>query len=324
MGKSDNYKSAYKTRASQNLSLQNSNNCTKKLKQQQQQLQTQQQQQEFLDSTDFSKIRSLPLPMLTSTQLSPGKKIPVEYSNLIDEITKNIKSQLENWFSDSLAKHEEELNLLKASNTLIEQELNEQKDNNKNLRDEIDALKNKFKNLEEKLEKQNGATEHLIQEKHFNVCVLSGPALPLGNKDENCINIVNTLIKNKLKINLPEGSITNASRIGYEKNNKPDKRSIRFNVRDKAMRSELIKQSIQMKGNIYINEFLSSYKKKLLFRALELKNDLKIISTCFIRDGILNVGKIKGSKTTKIFSFNELDEFLKVTNITPSQPISTM
>jgi len=214
-----------------------------------------------------------------------------------------------------LTKQEEEINKVKEANLLIENELEKQTCLNITLRKNIEALENKIGKVEQKLQEQTGKTEHLMQVKESKSCVLSGPSVPQGREKENCNDIVANLISKKLNINLPSGSIVGASRLGYEKEGKPDRRSIRFNVPDEKIRSTLIGACIKVKPNFYINEYLTSYNKKLLRRALELKKDLKLISTCFVKQGILNVSKIKGSKTTKIFSFQDLNDFLKITNV---------
>jgi BMFP domain-containing protein YqiC len=295
---------SFQVRTSERLSSQRSNNN-----------QTEQQHQQSIENHDISFLQSSSPSLFTSTQLSPEKELPIEYKNLMEEITKNIKQHLETWFLNLLTKQEEQLNKVKEANLLIENELEKQTCLNITLRKNIEALENKIEKVEQKLQEQIGKTEHLMQIKESNACVLSGPSVPQGKMNENCNEIVSNLISKKLNINLPNGSIMGASRLGYEKDGKPDRRSIRFNVPDEKIRSKLIGACIKMKPNFYINEYLTRYNKKLLLRALELKNNLKLISTCFVKQGILNVSKIRGSKTTKIFSFEELNQFLNATNI---------
>ena len=100
---------SFQVRTSERLSSQRSNNN-----------QTEQQHQQSIENHDISFLQSSSPSLFTSTQLSPEKELPIEYKNLMEEITKNIKQHLETWFLNLLTKQEEQLNKVKEANLLID------------------------------------------------------------------------------------------------------------------------------------------------------------------------------------------------------------
>ena len=175
---------------------------------------------------------------------------------------------------------------------------------------EIASLRSHIENIQRENKKQEGQIEDVLQDKHANEVVISGPNIPVGSDNEKSEEVLDKFLRTHLHINLKKGSITRAYRLGAKKENMPDKRPLCFKVGDEQTKSTLIKTIINSKKGVFINEYLTSYKRKLLTKALQLKKDKRYVTRCFISNGILHVKNSPDARYTKIKTPEELDLYL--------------
>lgn len=281
-------------------------------------------------------------PLFTSTQISPSTKRLNDLDYLKKELTATLKDIAEEKINIALNHIKEEIEYLRQESEELKEEnvrlkamminqqdpinnhyikeyadlkiaYEQQKDIIKQLEEEILSIKRNISDIHKQSIKNEERLEDIIQDKLTNFCVLSGPNIPPTTENENTNQILNNLLKNKLRIDLSKNSITDAYRLGKPPTTGPDKRPIKFRVKDEKTKSEIIKQIILSKSKIYINEFLSPFKRSLLKQALSIRKlNNTIIQSCHIRNGILYVRKSLESTYTQINSKQDLDLYIKL------------
>ena len=137
---------------------------------------------------------------------------------------------------------------------------------------------------------------------------------PVETEQENCNQTIINTIRNKLHINIQPNAIADVYRLGRKKENiQYNRRPIKFKLINPNLKGDLIKACINLKPNIYINEFLSPNKKKLLSNAITIKKDHPtLIKKVFMKNSILHIKKINNDTESviKIKNQAELDNFI--------------
>jgi ribosomal protein L29 len=169
--------------------------------------------------------------------------------------------------------------------------------------------------------------DQLQQDQVKNILVISGVGLPEGVENEDCKNTVAKTIEQKLRIKLQPNAISDVYRIGKKRNenNAKDKRPIRFKIEEQGLKSKLISTCIKEKPNVFINEFLTPGKRKLLKKALIIRRDHRqLLHSCYYKNGVLHIKKSPNDDPIKIKNDEELNSYLNSThlNLTALQEVN--
>ena len=151
------------------------------------------------------------------------------------------------------------------------------------LSDEVLSLRNKVSNLENTLDEEDA---YIRRE----TLIFSGTALPIATGGEICSNIVHQLVRDKLQIQLREGDISVAHRLGKKPSTQgPDTRSIIV----KLCRSDTKREILMAKRNhsdrsftLFINESLTPRRRTILFALRQMKRaHPTLVTGCSSMDG---------------------------------------
>ena len=146
--------------------------------------------------------------------------------------------------------------------------------------------------------------------------VLSGPTVPPAQVGENCINIVQELLKTQIRLNINANDISTAHRMGNKRKKQgPDNRNMIIKLCRRSLKNEIFSACKQYKPPFYINEDLIPTRNKVLYLLRSAKKIYpnKIVS-CRSFDGKIQAFLARdGMKPQKIIinSLERLDSFLK-------------
>lgn len=159
--------------------------------------------------------------------------------------------------------------------------------------------------------------------------VLSGTGLTSYTDGENATEVAMNAIKNHLKLNLREGDIRSAYRLGDPKKN--EKANMVLQVNHEGVKINLISGSRKMKcKDLSANEHLSKSTANLVRRLRKVKSqNPNSLASVFTRDGIIYVKKTDHHKADKsknnkktsdgelsiIRDEDDLTEFLSLNNL---------
>ena len=154
---------------------------------------------------------------------------------------------------------------------------------------EVDDLKCQVKELNEKVTKLEDLIDENDQYERRDCLILSGPALPESRIGENCISIVQEVIRKNCSLNISPTDISTAHRLGRKPLSQlPDKRSVIIKFCRRDSKDEVYRSS---KGQnrpkqLYINECLSPMRQKLYKTLRHMRKDHPdLIAGCSTFDG---------------------------------------
>ena len=169
------------------------------------------------------------------------------------------------------------------------------------LEEELVLVKSNFSQMEERF-------DEIECEKRNNSIIISGGEVPAHNNNENCVSLVDNLIRTKLQCSLGSSMVTSAYRIGSKPNSqREDRRSIIAKFSNEEIAQQVIRSSRTVKPTkLYFSENLipkRSYLCKILRSAR--KNYSSVISGCSSIRGKIYVwlktsDSVPGSKNTRI------------------------
>ena len=199
------------------------------------------------------------------------------------------KSQEDNDIIDTANLSEETVNILtiltKQMNHMINTKITEimkQKD------DKIDKLEQEIVNLKRDHEKFEELSEESVASERKNMILISG-SIPSVTEDENCVEIVQELIKSKLNLNIKKDNIASAFRSGKKTadTNQEDRRPIIIKLDERDTKIDMFSASKQVQPkNFYMKEYLTPNRNTILYalRQAKKKHPNKI-SSCKSIDG---------------------------------------
>ena len=136
------------------------------------------------------------------------------------------------------------------------------------LQSEVTALKLLVAKLEMNIEDQNAYERR-------DCIILSGDSIPLASDGENCINIVNALVKEKLKIQLTDADVSTAHRVGKKPLAQgPDRRNIIAKLCRRSLKRDIMYASKNQPTNaprLYVNESLTPVRSTILFALRQMR-----------------------------------------------------
>ena len=171
------------------------------------------------------------------------------------------------------------------------------------LKTEVDLLKQKVNKMEEKLDEADAYERR-------DTVIFSGQDLPTATDGERSYDVVCSLVKEKLKLNICSTDISTAHRIGPKPRTQgPDKRNIIVKLCRRELKYDLISASKRIKPtNIYINENLTPTRNNILFvLRLARRKYPNIVSGCSSHDGKVYAWvkppnpEAAGARDTKMF-----------------------
>ena len=177
-----------------------------------------------------------PTPSVATAQVTPGASascpehddgnIESLYNSLSQEnktLIKIIKSIISEEFQN-------EVKALKEDMARKETEM-------EHLRKEVKTLTNKVTTLETQI-------DDVEQYERRDTIIMSGPSVPVENKDENTLSVAVATIKDHLKINVKENEVSVAHRLGLKQN---QTRPIIIKLVNRSLKYDLVGACIKMK-----------------------------------------------------------------------------
>ena len=152
---------------------------------------------------------------------------------------------------------------------------------------EISKLKQDVTELQKELSKAKSMIDDADAFERKDTVILSGDHIPVAETGENCSEIVRTIVKDHLKINLPSESISVAHRMGRRPaNHAPDRHNIVVKLVRRDLKHDLIYASRKQPKptKLFIHESLTPARNSLLY-ALRQMRKMKLVKGCNSYEG---------------------------------------
>ena len=157
----------------------------------------------------------------------------------------------------------------------IKKELYELKEILKNKEDQFHSLETRVETLEKELVNSHKKHDATDQYSRKDSLILSGPALPPFQTDENTVELVQKLIVDHLNIEVNPSDISITHRLGPVKASTPNKRNIYVKFARRCMKKEIIMKNRgrNRSATLFANESLTPLRRKMLsvLRAMKRK-----------------------------------------------------
>ncbi|KAI3384257.1 hypothetical protein SNEBB_000913 [Seison nebaliae] len=154
--------------------------------------------------------------------------------------------------------------------------------------DKIKFLEEKVDNLESRLEKVEQATDDGLAIERKNDLIVSGESVPLVKMNESCTEIVQEIMKDRLKLIVPTDHFITAHRIGRKPvAQRPDKRNILMKFKNADFKDEVLHACRNEKpSDLYVNENVTPTRATILYVLRRAKAKYpSIVSGCQSRNG---------------------------------------
>lgn len=148
------------------------------------------------------------------------------------------------------------------------------------LKSEVDLLKDKVARLEERSDESDAYERK-------DSLIFSGDALPAFATGENCTNVVCSLVKEKLKINISPTDVSSSHRLGKKPlTQQADRRNIIVKLCRKDLKHDILLACRDVKPNMYVNENLTPARNTIMYVLRQIRRKHSdLISGCFSQDG---------------------------------------
>ncbi|XP_069179490.1 uncharacterized protein [Procambarus clarkii] len=199
----------------------------------------------------------------------------------------------------------EDIRNYKASQDQLQHDLNDLHEEN-NLRKTDEALKQQ----EEALSKMTAcistfsaqrsvSQEEQDQQKLLDSVIVSSQDIPVEHEGENCFEIAQDLLKNKLQLSLNKTDVIAAYRVGKKNPSGLNQRKIRLKLSSQFTKSNLVRTAASKRKGLYINECLTRNRQQILYRLRQIRQqNPDAIHQCFVRDGLIKL--LNGSSLPSI------------------------
>lgn len=170
------------------------------------------------------------------------------------------------------------------------------------LQDQVSSLQKTVRKLEEQV-------DDVEQYERRDTIIISGPALPSEQSQENSTSLVVNAIKQNLHINLNHSDINVAHRLGPKRQNKD--RPVIVKLLNRSKKSEIMEACVTVKPNLYVNESLTPKRRTIFNTIWEIrKKNREVFQQRYTRDGKIFV-KLKTSNQKHVITTEEsLNTFL--------------
>ena len=151
----------------------------------------------------------------------------------------------------------------------------------------ISELSTEVKTLKDRVVKMEQLTDDADAYERRDTLILSGDKVPAFSVGENSSHLVQNLVKEELKINLPADGISTAHRLGRKPANQGvDRRSFIVKLVRRDLKHEIISASKKLPKTtkLYVSESLTP-ARRTLFYALRKMKQAKMIKGCNTYEG---------------------------------------
>lgn len=188
------------------------------------------------------------------------------------------------------------------------------------LHDEVNSLKMKLSKVDERVDDADAYERR-------DTLIFSGSGVPLSRDQESCPDIVCSLVKEKLKVQLSTSDISTCHRLGRKPvTQKPDSRSIIVKLCRRDLKGDLLFACRELKPDIYVNESLTPTRNRIMYVLRRARQQFpEKISGSSSRDGRVMVwvkppnSEAVGARNSRMFINTrlELENFCTETLGTP-------
>ena len=153
--------------------------------------------------------------------------------------------------------------------------------------EEIKTLQHEVVNLKKFVNKLESTIDDCEAIDKKDQIILSGPHIPVGSNEEDCVQIVRTVIKDRLKLDIPKTDIVFAHRLGYKpKSQKEDKRNLVVKMANLDSKRNLLITGKKMKNEVYINDVLTPRRNTIFYVLRKVKKlHPDVVTGCTTFDG---------------------------------------
>lgn len=164
--------------------------------------------------------------------------------------------------------------------TLLLNQLSEKECTIHQLSSEVDLLKSKVDKLEEQIDDADAYERR-------DTILISGPDLPVSTPGENCSQLICSVAKDKLKLEISPSDISTAHRFGKKPvTQAPDRRSILVKLCRRDLKHDLRYACKQLKPKLYVNESLTPMRSTIMYALRQAKRKFpSVVSGCSSFDG---------------------------------------
>ena len=236
---------------------------------------------------------------------------PTCFANFYESMAPKLSmAELESMMKDEIAKVRREFQQQVAelkrefTNSLLEKEAEILK-----VKEDNQQLRSVVSKLEEKIDDTDAYERR-------DCLVISGEQVPAAETGENTVEVVNRLIKDKLKINLSPTDVSTAHRLGRKPvSQAPDRRKIIMKLCRRDLKKDILYACKQTRPGFFINESLTPTRNTILFALRKMKrtSDSSVVQGTSTLDGkVFAWVKSQGSSRDLRVSVNtkaQLEEF---------------
>ena len=217
--------------------------------------------------------------MFTRSQVMPPKAVSTKAAD-ISPVDKNLLKVLQT----DIAQIREDIR--KFSD--IKNELRELKEVLQSKDNQISRLESKVESIQAELSDSHKKQDATDQYSRKDSLILSGPALPPFQAEENTMEVVQKLIMDHLSVEVHPNDISITHRLGPIKASTPNKRNIYVKFARRNMKKEIIVKSRgrNRSANLFANESITPLRRKMYnaLRAMK-KNAPDVIKGCTSMEG---------------------------------------
>ena len=153
---------------------------------------------------------------------------------------------------------------------------------------EIERLQAKVLSLEDELKKVKDNIDGAEAYERRDTIVLSGSSIPAGSQGENCVATVQSLIKDKFRVEVSDHDISCSPRLGPKPNNQePDKRSLIVKFCRRDVKTNVLISGRRAKAHgLFVNESLTPARNSI-YRTLRTikRSHPQLVKGCSTFDG---------------------------------------
>ena len=166
--------------------------------------------------------------------------------------------------------------------------LSSKNEETESFKQELLAAKGEINTLTNNVLKMKASIDEADAYQRRETVILSGTELPAAQPNENCANIVRTIIRDKLRLSI-DPAISTAHRLGKPPNttNTPDKRNIIVKFCQRDVKHTVYSAARQMKlRGLYVNESLTPTRSTILYALRQIKRaHPQLVTGCSTYDG---------------------------------------
>ena len=211
------------------------------------------------------------------------KTMPPKVKPVMSDECNAILSQMNEQFTSLKT----EFSLLKSELVSIKSRLDEFQNFKDEVNDKLSDNSTEIENLKGEISTLKSLIDDGDAYERKDTIILSGEKIPTAATGEHCPSLVQKLVKDELKINLPADAISTAHRLGRRPGNQSaDKRNLIVKLVRRDLKHELISASKRQPRpkKLFVSESLPPSRQTIVY-ALRKMTRAKLIKGCNSYDG---------------------------------------